>query len=61
MARSTEKDITYQVDIKEKTIFFANSFLERYKTRHFCLAGAEDGGFIVYIRKNTHKTAETSG
>ena len=42
------------------------SFLERlnpqaYKIRRFCLAGAEDGGFIVLIRKNTLKTAEKSG
>ena len=35
-------------------------FLERYKIRHFCLYRAEDGGFIVCIRKNAPKTAETS-
>ena len=61
MARSTEKDITCQADIKEKTIFFANSFLERYKIRHFSSHGAEYGGFIVYKRKNALKTAEMSG
>ena len=37
---------------KRKTIFFVNLFLERlnpqaHKIRHFCLAGAEDGGFVV--------------
>ena len=35
--------------------------LERYKIRHFCLTGAEDGGFIGYKRKNALKTAEMSG
>ena len=42
--------------------------LERYKIRHFCLVGEEDGGFIclyintyVFIRKNALKTAELSG
>ena len=35
--------------------------LERYKIRHFCLAGAEDGGFVVYERKNALKTTEKSG
>ena len=29
--------------------------------RHFCLCGAEDGGFNGFIRKNTLKTTEMSG
>ena len=35
--------------------------LERYKIRHFCLCGSEDGGFIGFIRKNALKTTEMSG
>ena len=38
-----------------------DSTLERYKIRHFSPHGAEDGGFIVYKRKNALKTAEMSG
>ncbi len=34
--------------------FFINLFLERYQIRHICLAEAEDGGFIVFIRKKRH-------
>ena len=52
--------------LHKKQYFFVNLFLERlnpqaYKIRHFCLTGAEDGGFIGLIRKNTLKTTENSG
>ena len=41
-------------------------FLERlnpqaYKIRRFCLTGAEDGGFVVNIRKNATGTTKNSG
>ena len=52
--------------LHKKQYFFVNLFLERlnpqaYKIRHFCLVGAEDGGFIVNVRKNALKTTEMSG
>ena len=34
---------------------------QTYKIRHFCLVGAEDGGFIGFIRKNAPGTTEMSG
>ena len=34
-------------------IYHTNLFIELYKIRHFCLVGAENGGFYVNIRK-TH-------
>ena len=37
------------------------SFFERYKIRHFCLCGAEDGGFRAYKRKIAPKIDEMSG
>ena len=51
--------------LHKKQYFFVNSFLERlnpqtYKIRHFCLCGAEDGGFLLFYKKNALKTAETS-
>ena len=34
---------------------------QTYKIRHFCLVGAEDGGFIGFIRKKALRTTEKSG
>ena len=62
------KALTYYITLATiKQHLFVNFYslndwtLERYKIRHFCLCEAEEGGFIVYTRKNALKTAEMSG
>ena len=53
--------ILYHIYNKHSSLFYERLNPQTYKIRHICLCGAEDGGFVVNIRKNAPGTTEMSG